>query len=54
MTSLFRFFKKNKLKFVSKKTDFKIFCQIMELINNGRHLSDSGLRKIIFLKKHMH
>ena len=48
------FFKKNKLKFVSKRTDFEIFCQIMEGISQGSHLKEVGLRKLFKLKQLMH
>ena len=48
------FFKKNKLKFASKRTDFEIFCQIMEGISQGLHLKEVGLRKLFKLKQLMH
>jgi hypothetical protein len=48
------FFKKNKLKFASKRTDFEIFCQIMEGISKGSHLREVGLRKLFKLKQLMH
>lgn len=48
------FFKKNKLKFVSKRNDFEIFCQIMEGISQGSHLKEVGLRKLFKLKQLMH
>ncbi len=48
------FFQKNKLKFPTKKRDFEIFCELMEMINNGGHLKDVGLRKMFNLKQKMH
>ncbi len=48
------FFKKNKLKFVSKRTDFEIFCKIMEGISQGSHLTEVGLRNLLKLKQLMH
>ena len=48
------FFKKNKLKFVTKSYDFKIFCEIMEQISEEKHLTDVGLRKLFKLKQLMH
>ena len=48
------FFKKNQLKFPSKAKDFKIFCQIMERIEKGEHLTQSGLKSLYKLKQQMH
>lgn len=48
------FFQKNKLKLFSKKNDFKIFCEIMEMIDIGDHLKKSGLKKMFALKQTMH
>jgi hypothetical protein len=48
------FFKKNKLRFVSKRNDFEIFCKIMEEISKGKHLTEVGLRKLFKLKQLMH
>ena len=48
------FFKENKLKFSTKKRDFKIFCQIMQLVIKGVHLNPKGLEKIFLLKQKMH
>ncbi len=48
------FFKKNQLRFPSKRRDFEIFCKLMERINHGDHLTESGLRKIFELKQKMH
>ena len=48
------FFTRNNLLFSSKKRDFKIFCQIMEKIKKGEHLTKSGLEKLYRLKQGMH
>ena len=48
------FFLKNELKFVSKRNDFQIFCEMMKMINKGEHLTDSGLRKLFLTKQKMH
>ena len=48
------FFKKNRLRFASKRKDFDIFCKIMELIMEGKHLKKSGVKEIYRMKKRMH
>lgn len=48
------FFKENPVKFVSKKRDFDIFCQIMKDVNLKKHLTSSGLNKLYHLKQKMH
>lgn len=48
------FFKKNKLRFFSKKNDFDIFCLMMEVINTEHPLTISGIRKLFNLKQLMH
>ncbi len=48
------FFKKNPLKLASKKKDFNIFCQLMDGIKRGEHLTQFGLKKLYLLKKKMH
>jgi hypothetical protein len=48
------FFMKHQLKFPSKEEDFRIFCKLMEMINNDEHLSDIGLKKMFLLKQQMH
>jgi hypothetical protein len=48
------FFKKNKLKFPSKKRDFNFFCKMFSLIDKGFHLKESGLKKLFELKQQMH
>jgi len=48
------FFQQNKLKFNSKRKDFEIFCRLMKMINDGKHLVKSSLRKMFVLKQTMH
>lgn len=48
------FFQKHILKFPSKKSDFDIFCKIFSLIDKGEHLKEFGLKKLYFLKQHLH
>lgn len=48
------FFRKNQLRFPSKRHDFEIFCQIMAAIKRGEHLTDTGLAKLYELKQLMH
>lgn len=47
------FFQKNPLQSVSKRINFKIFCQIATLVKSGRHLTKSGLKRIKRLKSEM-
>ena len=53
-TVIVPFFKKNELKFVSKRHDFEIFCSMMNLLTEGSHRTETGLRKLFKLKQHMH
>jgi hypothetical protein len=48
------FFKKNTLRFISKRKDFQIFCKLMEKIEKGDHLTDLGLIKMFKIKQKMH
>jgi hypothetical protein len=48
------FFKKNQLRLSSKKKDFETFCELMKMITNQIHKSESGLKKMLSLKKTMH
>ena len=48
------FFKKHPLQLASKRKDFRIFCQIMEGIKQGKHLTKSGLANLYRLKQTMH
>lgn len=48
------FFKKYPLRFKSKQKDFRIFCEIMEKIRKGDHLTESGLRNLYRIKQNMH
>jgi hypothetical protein len=48
------FFKKYPLQFASKSQDFKIFCELMKMIEKGEHTYDTGLRKMFAIKQKMH
>jgi hypothetical protein len=48
------FFKKHQLRFVSKKKDFKIFCDLMGRIKKGEHLTEKGLINLLKIKSKMH
>lgn len=48
------FFKRYKLKFVSKQKDFNLFCDLMNRINQNRHLTSEGLRSMYKIKQKMH
>jgi hypothetical protein len=48
------FFQKCQLKLRSKRKDFYIFCKLMEMINKGIHLNQTGLRKMYQIKQKMH
>lgn len=48
------FFKRNSLKFISKRNDFKLFCKIFTKIKKGEHLTKKGLMEIFKIKQFMH
>jgi len=48
------FFRKNILKFPSKRKDFEIFCDIFFRIKNGEHKTKEGLIKLFQIKQLMH
>ena len=54
LETIIPFFKKHPLKFSSKNLDFTIFCEMMNLIEQKKHLKESGLRKLFQLKQRMH
>ena len=47
------FFRRNSLQSVSKKASFLVFCQIAELVKSGKHLTESGIKRIRTLKTKM-
>lgn len=53
-TVVIPFFKKHKLRFVSKRNDFSVFCTMMDLLNKGIHKTDAGVQQLLKLKQHMH
>ncbi len=48
------FFKKNKLQFPSKRTDFEYFCSLMDMIDQGVHLKNGGVEQLLEIKQKMH
>ena len=54
ITKIIPFFKQNILKFPSKRKDFELFCEMMEIIQSNNHLTDQGIRKLFELKQQMH
>ena len=48
------FFYQNKLQLESKKNDFLLFCDLMERIKQGQHLTTSGLKSLLVIKQKMH
>jgi len=47
------FFKQHPLQSTTKRSSFKAFCQIAQLIKKGEHLTERGLERIRVLKIHM-
>ncbi|MFA6006716.1 MAG: LAGLIDADG family homing endonuclease [Candidatus Paceibacterota bacterium] len=48
------FFKIHQPKLASKRIDFEIFCELLQLINSGSHLTASGWQQIFDIKQRMH
>jgi hypothetical protein len=48
------FFRKYSLKTESRQADFRIFCNLMRLIQRGEHLNKKGLEKMYKIKQRMH
>ncbi len=48
------FFKQNTLRLKSKKNDFTLFCELVERVKRDEHLTQSGLRNLLTIKKKMH
>ncbi len=48
------FFRRHALQFPSKRKDFKIFCALMEGLQAGTHLTETGLGQLFLLKQKMH
>ncbi len=53
-TIIIPFFKRNCLKFVSKRHDFEVFCEMMFLLKQEAHRTEKGLRELFKLKQQMH
>lgn len=47
------FFKEYGFLSAKKKRDFSKFCRIAELIKNGEHLTEEGIKKILEIRKDM-
>lgn len=47
------FFKKHPLQSASKRANFELFCQIAELVEQGKHLTVEGIEEIRELKARM-
>ena len=48
------FFKRYPFQTVTKQQDFKLFSQILDLVDKKQHLTDQGLEKIEQLRSKMH
>ncbi|MEA2006957.1 MAG: LAGLIDADG family homing endonuclease [Patescibacteria group bacterium] len=48
------FFEKNPLRLMTKAKDFKIFCRILKMVLEKKHLKETGLRRIYEIKQRMH
>ena len=48
------FFRRNPLRFISKKKDFELFCRIFRKIKKGEHFNKNGLQEIFRIKRLMH
>lgn len=53
LNTVIPFFKKYPLQSASKRANFEIFCQIAELVKEGKHLTPEGLEEIRMLKARM-
>ncbi|QSH39064.1 LAGLIDADG family homing endonuclease [Candidatus Kaiserbacteria bacterium] len=52
-STLIPFFKKHQLQTASKRKNFTLFCQIADLVSQGKHLTPKGIEKIRTLKQSM-
>lgn len=53
LSTVIPFFKRYPLQSASKRANFEIFCQIAELVQQGRHLHLEGIEEIRALKSRM-
>jgi hypothetical protein len=53
LETLIPFFKENKLKTATKSYNFKLFCEIADLVKKEKHLTQDGIEKIKLLKSKM-
>ena len=47
------FFKRFRFLSQKKKRDFSKFCKIADLMNEGKHLTEVGIKEILEVRKHM-
>ena len=53
-TIIIPFFRKNRLRLVSKQHDFRLFSKLVEQISQGKHHTKNGLRRMYRMKQRMH
>ena len=53
LNQLIKFFRKNPLKTSSKRKSFEIFSEIIEMMNNRKHMTREGLNQIAVLASRM-
>lgn len=53
LTTVIPFFRNHPLQSASKRANFEIFCQIADLVSQGKHLEPEGLEHIRTLKARM-
>lgn len=53
-STIIPFFRKHVLQFPSKKKDFELFCDMMEMIGKEEHLTVEGLNRLLVFKRQMH
>lgn len=53
-TIIIPFFKKHRLRLVSKRHDFELFSKLVGEISQGNHLTKNGLRAMYRTKQKMH
>ena len=47
------FFRKFSFLSAKKKRDFNIFCQMADMIKNGKHLHENGIKEILEIRREM-
>ncbi len=54
VNTIIPFFSKHTLQFPSKRNDFELFCEMMNMIVRSDHLTEKGLEKLFAVKQKMH